>query len=219
MNLFYQNIPRHPLIVKFPTVQALVEQLYLSAILDAYPRVKSIPGIAGMSENTIRNRVVEDFKFSNPVIREYIQNKLIFIAAENQAYTASLSQRTDLEFHNSIHQHKFVIECKRLSTAEERYVHGRIKNGQYQHDGLEKFVNLTYAAEDNEGAMLSFIVGRNPSEIVNGLNRRVQVFHPSSHSASLSTQLCLGWALSFQSSHSRTDGRPFHLYHLFFNLA
>lgn len=63
MNLFYQNIPRHPLIVKFPTVQALVEQLYLSAILDAYPRVKSIPGIAGMSENTIRNRVVEDFKF------------------------------------------------------------------------------------------------------------------------------------------------------------
>jgi hypothetical protein len=25
MNLFYQNIPRHPLIVKFPTVQALVE--------------------------------------------------------------------------------------------------------------------------------------------------------------------------------------------------
>jgi hypothetical protein len=219
MNLFYQNIPRHPLIAKFPTIQALVEQLYLSAILDAYPRVKSIPGIASMSENTIRNRVVEDLKFSNPVIREYIQNKLIFIAAENQAYTASLSQRTDLEFFNSIHQHKFVVECKRLSTAEERYVHGRIKNGQYQHDGLEKFVNLTYAAEDYEGAMLGFVVGGNPSGIVNSLNQKVQAFRPSTPSVSLSARLCLGWALSFQSSHSRTDGRSFHLYHLFFDLA
>ncbi len=150
--MFYQNIPGQQLIVKFPTTQALVEQLYLSAILDAYPRIKAIPSISSFNENGIRNKVVEDFKSTNLVIKEYIQNKVIFITAENQAYTANLVQRTDIELLNSIHQHKFVIECKRLTAAEERYIHGRNRNGQHLHDGLEKFVDHTYATEDDEGA-------------------------------------------------------------------
>lgn len=162
---------------------------------------------------------MEDFKFHNALISNYIQNKIVFITSENQAYTASLVQRTDIEFLNSFHQHKFVIECKRLAAAEERYVRGRTNKGQYQHDGLEKFIDLTYAAEDDEGAMLSFVIGGNTSAIVNSLNQKVQVFYPSSNSAPLSNQLCVGWFLSFQSSHVRKNGRVFHLYHMFYDLT
>ncbi|MBK8566081.1 MAG: hypothetical protein IPN76_22745 [Saprospiraceae bacterium] len=219
MNLFYQNIPRHPFVVKFPDTQTLIERLYLAAILDAYTRIRAISGIVGLMENKIRNEVVRDFKFNNPIIKEYFQSKTIYLASENQANTASLEQRTDLEIHSGHHQHNFVIECKNLTHAENRYVQGRIKNGEYRHDGLEKFVDLTYAETDDEGAMLSFIVNGTPTLIVSTLNQKVQAFKPSSDCANLSLQKCVEWDLSFQSSHICTNGKVFRLYHLFYDLT
>ncbi len=217
MNPFYQNIRRH--LSKFPDVQTLIEQLYLAAIVDAYPRIRAISGISGFRENDIRNEVVRDFKFSNPVISSYFQNKIIYLASENQANTATLEQRTDLEIASNIHGHVFVIECKNLTAAETRYVHGRTVNGTYLHDGLEKFINLAYAETDDEGAMLSFIVGGNPSAIVNSLNTKVQAFYPSPTCVYLSNQQCIGWGLSFQSSHNCSNGKTFRLYHLFYDLV
>ncbi len=217
MNPFYQNIK--PFFAKYPDVQTLIEQLYLSAIVDAYPRIRAITGIKNLKENSIRNEVVRDFKFHNPVISRYFQNKIISLAAENQANTATLQQRTDLEISSNMHQHRFVIECKNLVAAETRYVHGRTANNTYQHDGLEKFIDLTYSETDDEGAMLSFIVGGNPVAIVNSLNQKVQAFHPSPDCIHLSTQQCIGWGLSFQSSHICTNGKAFRLYHLFYALA
>jgi hypothetical protein len=219
MNLFYQNIPRHPFVVKFPNVQSLIEDLYLAAIVDAYPRIKAISGINVCKENEIRNKVVADFKFNNPVISKYFQSKIIYLASENQANTATLKQRTDLEISSNIHQHIFVIECKSLHSSETRYVHGRIVNGVYQHDGLEKFIDLTYAETDNEGAMLSFIISGNSIKIVNSLNTKVQGFSTLPASLQLSSQLCNGWDLSFQSSHVCNNGKEFRLYHLFYDLT
>lgn len=219
MNPFYQNIPRHPFVAKFPDVQTLVEQLYLAAIVDAYPRIKAIPGIGTLIENKIRNEVVRDFRFNNPVISSYFQSKIIYLAAENQANTATLEQRTDLEIASNHHEHIFVIECKNLSHAETRYVHGRMKNGHHEHDGLEKFIDLTYAETDNEGAMLSFIVRGTPTAIVSTLNQKVQAFHPSPTCVHLSRQLCVAWNLSFQSSHICHNGKAFRLYHLFYDFT
>jgi len=219
MNPFYQNIPRHPFVAKFPNVQTLIEQLYLAAIVDAYPRIRAISGIGQMKENNIRNKVVADFKRSNPIISSYFQSKIIYLAAENQANTATFLQRTDLEIASNHHEHIFVIECKNLTHAETRYVQGRTKNVKYEHDGLEKFIDLTYAETDNEGAMLSFIVSGTPTSIVSTLNQKVQAFHPSPVCAQLSTQQCIGWNLSFQSSHICTNGKVFRLFHIFYDLT
>lgn len=218
MNPFYKNIPQHPLVAKFPTVQSVVEELYLAAIVDAHQRIQAIPGIGQLKENLIRNEIVRDFRFNNPVISNYFKSKIITLSAENQAYTATLEQRTDLEIHNGHHQHIFVIECKKLRSAESRYVHGRTIKGTYQHDGLEKFIDLTYAETDLEGAMLSFVVGSNPGLIVNSLVVKVLTFHPSSTCVHLSNQRCIGWSLSFQSSHICSNGKEFRLYHLFYDL-
>jgi hypothetical protein len=219
MNPFYQSIPMHLFVAKYPDVQTLIEQLYLGAIVDAYPRIRAIPGIKNLKENAIRNEVVRDFKFNNPVISDYFQSKIISIAAENQANTATLQQRTDLEISSNIHQHLFVLECKNLDSAETRYVHGRTVNNTYQHDGLEKFIDLTYGETDDEGAMFSFIVGGSPAAIVNSLKQKVQTFHPSPDCVHLSNQQCIGWSLSFQSSHICVNNKVFHLYHLFYDLT
>ena len=219
MNPFYSSISKHPFVAKFPDVQTLIEQLYLAAIVDAYSRIRIIPGIGGLKENKIRNEVVRDFHFNNPVISSYFQSKIIYLAAENQANTSTLEQRTDLEIHSGHHQHNFVIECKNLTHAETRYVHGRIKDGIYKHEGLEKFIDLAYAETDNEGAMLSFIVSGTPTSIVSTLNKKVQKFRPSSDCVHLSTQNCIGWSLSFQSSHICSNGKIFRLYHLFYELT
>lgn len=219
MNPFYRNIPPHPFIAKFPDIQSLVEQLYLAAIIDAYPRIRAIQGISQSKENKIRNEVVRDFRFNNPIISSYINSKIIYLAAENQANTATLEQRTDLEIHSGHHQHNFVIECKNLTAAETRYVQGRTINGTHQHDGLEKFIDLSYAETDNEGAMLSFVVGGRPPAIVNSLNTKVQAFHPSPACIFLSGQNCFGWSLSFQSSHICKNNKIFRLYHLFYDLT
>lgn len=219
MNPFYKNIPGRKFMTKFPDEQSLIEKLYLAAIVDAYPRIRSISDIEKMKENDIRNKVVEDFKLINPLISAYFQSKIIFLAAENQANTATFQQRTDLEIHSGHHQHIFVVECKNLTHAEARYVHGRMKDGKYQHDGLEKFIDLTYGETDNEGAMLSFIVSGKPTAIVTTLNQKVQTFHPSPFCSRLSTQQCIGWNLSFQSSHICTNKKVFRLYHLFYDLT
>lgn len=219
MNPFYRNHPSRKFMTKFPDVQTLIEKLYLTAIVDAYLRIRAIAGIATMKENDIRNKIVEDFKLNNPFLSGYLNNKLLFLAAENQANTATFQQRTDLELHSGNHQHNFVIECKKLISAEQRYVQGRTIKGGYQHDGLEKFIDLTYAKLDSEGAMLSFIVGGVPTAIVSTLNRKVQGFNPSPACAALSLQQCIGWSLSFKSSHICTNGKTFHLYHLFYDLT
>lgn len=219
MNPFYQNIKGQQFVAKFPNVQALIEDLYLAAIVDAYPRIRAIPNISSLKENKIRNELVADIKRNNPVISQYFQQKLLSLSVENQANTLTLEQRTDMEIASNHHQHNFVIECKNLTHAETRYVHGRIKNGTYEHDGLEKFVDLTYAETDDEGAMLSFIVDGTPSFIARSLSQKVQKFYPASDCARLILKQCNGWSLSFQSSHICINGKEFRLYHIFYDLT
>lgn len=217
MNPFYQQQRKKfdKILTDYPSTKSLIEDLYLSAILDSYPRVKSIPSVNKCTENQIRDKFIYDFKNASPLLKDYIQNKIIVLTTENQAYTKSLTQRTDIELISSWHGHHFVVECKRLSSAESRYVHGTTKNGVYEIDGMEKFIELIYAANEKEAAMLSFVIKSDIQKTTNKLRDKVEKFRPASSMSSFITQKCLGLPTSFQSKHTRTHGNLIQIYHVF----
>lgn len=202
---------------RYPEPQDLVEGLFLRAIIDAYHRIKFRPEVKNMNENDIRNLFIEDFKQSNTPLNKYIQNNVITIASENQANTKSLIQRTDIELHSNIHLIHFVIECKRLSSAETRYVQGTTKNGKYEIDGLEKFLHLQYAENESIAAMVGFIVGGDVVKITNGLKQKVAIFNPDKKMNAYIDLQCIGWENSFQSFHLKTNRSTLLLFHLFFD--
>ena len=217
MNPFYQQQRKKfdAILTTYQSTKSLIEDLYLRAIQDSYPRVRAIPNINTFTENQIRNEFVRNFKNQNPFLKNYIQNNIIGLTAENQAYTKSLTQRTDIELISSWHGHHFVVECKRLSSAESRYVHGTVKNGTYEIDGMEKFIHLIYAEGDKEAAMLSFIIKSDPLKTTDKLRDKVEVFHPAPDMGKFIGKKCIGLATSFQSKHIRTDKSTIQIYHLF----
>jgi hypothetical protein len=204
---------------RFRTSDELIENLFLRATIEAYHRIKIQPNVKNLIENGIRNLFIEDFKISNSPLNGYIQNKTITITAENQANTQNLIQRTDIELHSNIHQIQFVIECKRLSSAETRYVQGSIKNGKYEIDGLEKFLHLNYADNDSIAGMVGFVVSGDVAKITNGLKKKVEVFHPASTMNHHIILKCLDWDNSFQSVHLKNDDTKLLLYHLLFDFS
>ena len=224
-NSFYQTLKlkdpsyQADLLRRFPKPQDLIEDLFLRATVEAYHRIKLKLSVKNMIENDIRNLFIKDFKIDNSPLNEYIQNKTITITSENQANTKSLIQRTDIEFHSNIHQIQFVIECKRLSSAETRYVQGTIKNGQYEIDGLEKFLHLNYAENDSIAAMVGFVINGNIAHITNGLKEKIMIFKPASKMNIHIDLKCIDWDNSFQSVHLKTDDTDLLLYHLFFDFS
>ena len=224
-NVFYNTLRaksskyKKDLQARYPKPQDLIENLFLRAIIEAYLRVKTNPKAKSMVENDIRNLFVEDFKTVNMPLNTYIQNNVITITSENQANTTSLVQRTDIELHSNIHQIHFVIECKRLSSAETRYVQGTTKNGRYEIDGLEKFIHLQYAENQPIAAMLGFVVKGDVAKIASGLKEKIAIFHPDKSMATHINLQCVNWDNSFQSLHIKTYERRLLLYHLFFNFA
>jgi hypothetical protein len=224
-NAFYQTLKlkdpsyQADLLRRFPKPQDLIEDLFLRATVDAYHRIKIESVVKNMVENDIRNLFIKDFKIDNSPLNEYIQNKTITLTSENQANTKNLVQRTDIEFHSNIHQIQFVIECKRLSSAETRYVQGAVKNGKYEIDGLEKFLHLNYAENDNIAAMVGFVVNGNVVNITGGLKEKIMIFEPASNMNTHIDMKCIGWDNSFQSVHLKKDNTDLLIYHLFFDFS
>ncbi len=224
-NPFYTSLKhsdsvfKEDLLKRYPRPQELIEGLFLRATVDAHHRIKLKPNVKGMVENDIRNLFIEDFKVSNSPLNGYIQNKVITLTSENQANTKSLVQRTDIEFHSNIHQIQFVIECKRLSSAETRYVQGTTKNGKYEIDGLEKFIHLNYAENDKIAAMVAFVVNGDISKVINSLKQKVQAFYPAQTMDSYINLQCVDCDNSFQSVHLKSDKTELLLYHLFFDFS
>ena len=91
---------------RFRTTEALIENLYLQAIVEAYGRIKLGKGVEKLKENDIRNLFIADFKYQNTLLKSYIENKVITFTAENQSYTQNLNQRTDIEFHSNLQDRK-----------------------------------------------------------------------------------------------------------------
>ena len=204
---------------KYPTIKALIEELYLRAILEAYHWIHKHDSVKGLRENDIRNKFTHHFTHHNSFLKEYINNCTIVLTKENEAYTKDETQRTDIELIVSWYG-KFVVECKRLNSAETRYVHGKTdKEGDCKIDGMEKFIELIYSEGDEYAGMIGFIIKGNPIKIVNKLKLKIGDFHPSSDITPLLEQKCADWELSFQSKHIRNNNKAIHFYHIFFDFV
>lgn len=205
---------------KYPTVKALIEDLYLMAIIEAYKWIKIHDRVDGLLENEIRNKVTRNFKHHNSLLKEHINNYTIVLTKENEAYTRDETQRTDIELISPGHENKFVVECKRLTSAETRYVNGTTdKDGIYKIDGMEKFLELIYSESDDYAGMIGFIIKGNSGRIVNSLKPKVKDFCPSDEIDQFINQKCADWELSFQSTHIRINKTKIHLYHVFFDFV
>lgn len=221
-NPFYNNtiIKLENYISKYPTVRALIEEIYLMAIIEAYHWINNHDSVEGLLENGIRNKFTHHFKRRNSLLKGYINNYTIVLTKENEVYTKDETQRTDIELISPGHKNKFVVECKRLNAAETRYVHGTTnREGAYKIDGMEKFIELIYSEGDEYAGMIGFIIKGKPIKIVNKLKLKIEDFHPSSDIASLLEQKCADWELSFQSKHIRNNNKAIHFYHIFFDFV
>lgn len=102
-----------------------------------------------------------------------------------------------------------MIECKRLTYADNRYLDG----------GVKRYVELKYAQDNNHAGMFGFIIRGEIKPIMEALKSKVKAFHFSPGFESLLKKSCSGWEYSFQSRHARNNKTDIHLYHLFFDFA
>lgn len=194
-------------ISKYPTQRDVIEQLYIQAIIDSYARVKTIPNIGKLSEPKIRNKLAYDLENKNGVIKDWINERIIQLTTEGQIIKKEDIYRTDIVFFISGFG-SFVIECKRLTSAEQRYIG----------DGIRRFTDLEYAQKDEFAGMISFVVRGNILTIVEKLTRKVKAFNFDSAFENLLGSKYAGWDTSFQSNHIRINNERIHIYHLFFAL-
>ncbi len=221
-NSFHTNslLKLETFVSRYSTVEALIENLYLLAITEAYKWIRIHERVHGLSENAIRNKFTHNFKHHNSFLKEYINNYTIVLTKENEIYTQDETQRTDFELISPGHENKFVVECRRLASAETRYVNGtNDRDGNYKIDGMEKFIELIYSESDEYAGMLGFIIKGKPNGIVNILKSKVKDFHPSEDMELLINRKCADWELSFESKHIRKNKTSIQLYHLFFDFV
>jgi len=203
---FFDNIQSK--FLKFSSFENLVEELYLTSIVDSYSRVSLISGIDSLIENQIRDKVYFDLENNNEILKEFIQNKTLKLTNENRIINETDVFRTDIEFFVSA-MGTFVIECKRLSSAEQRYID----------DGVARFTSLQYSKHETEAAMLSFIVGGNVASISKNLKDKSSKHEPSDDIALFLDKLCMKHPHSFHSKHKRKSIDPILLHHLFFDFT
>ena len=202
-------------ITRFPTQKSLIEKLYLPAILESYTRVRLIENIRTKSENQIRNDIERDLKKRNTIISHIIKRNTIFLNSEAQILTETEVYRTDIKF--SFHEREdFVIECKKLSSAENRYIQGHFDNtkGEYVFDGMERFTANIYSASAKNASMLAFVINPNIQTVMNSLIEKVVAFKFVSGQEKLLTTKCVKYTHSFQSKHHRDDKSTIHIYHI-----
>jgi len=214
MNQFISSIKSSAL--RYESQKDVIENLYLPAIVESYNRICLIHGISKLIENKIRDEFIKDFQYKNTLLKDYIDNNTIKLTNETRILSESKNEfRTDIEFFISFYGN-FVIECKRLSSAESRYIKGRDVNGEYKVDGIERFVNLAYSKNDTSACMLAFVINGNPQLIMEKLRDLVESFHPSKIPNNLIKKRCADWEMSFQSLHNRADNSDIQIYHFFF---
>lgn len=178
-----------------------IEDLCLKALAESYERIKKIKGISSLNENGIRDQFVIDLEQVNESIRHAIDNYIIIIIPES--YKVITRKRPDIEFILPFNKARLVIECKKLSSAESRYVN----------DGLNRFIELSYAKNQKKAGMIGFICSNNFISTISKLKALVANFHI----VSIHDTPVVGYKYSFQSIHKRIDLSEILVLHLFFN--
>ena len=178
-----------------------IEELCFKSLIDSYGRVKQIEWIESLNENRIRDEFVVDLEKKNDLIRHAIDNHIIIVIPEN--WDVVKRKRADIRFDLSIIKRNLIFECKRLHSAESRYLD----------DGLVRFVRLEYSEKEDDAGMLGFVIKpKNLIDVISGIKEKVCQFH----FLRLIDKQVLGWPYSFQSLHVRIDSREILICHLFF---
>lgn len=192
-------------ILGYNSSKDLIENLYLQSLINAYPTVVEIEGIAELNENNIRDKFQKVICFESGKLSELLNKQLVFLAVENQIINKkSERKRTDIEF--SIPGLKFVIECKKLKETSKK---------QYIEDGISRFINHKYIGPNEKYAgMCSFVVRGDINNIIKGTKQRVEDYHW------LKTNLetVCNFENSFSTNHKKIDNQIIVIYHFFFDM-
>jgi len=182
----------------------IFEKVYLQSLIDAFSRIpKEL-----RKEEKIRDALTRDLENENPLTKDLIARKYLFVSIEQlKQLSETEKSRADIVF--STMGLEFVIECKRLQSAETVYLE----------EGIKRFIDLKYAEKDDFAGMLGFIIGGNPEKIVANLKEKVKTYHPSKDMEKWLAKTCAEHDLSFQSKHLRSNNTEIHIFHLFFDLS
>ena len=197
------------LTLKYSTQKDIIEKLYLNGIIKSYNNIYQTEGNCELKENEIKNKFIYDFKYHNTDFEKLINNKILYFTSENQTIKEDGSiYSTDIEFIISSFG-LFTIECKKLKSAESRYIN----------DGISRFTDLKYSKKENYAGMIGFVCAGDIKKIINNLKPKIQNFNFVATSYQLLNTRCVDCEFSFQSKHIRNDHSEIHLYHLFFDFT
>lgn len=184
----------------FKSKQDLIENLYLKSIIDSYERIDKSIGI----ENDIRDRFVQDFYYQNSITKDLLQKNILYINWERWVFKNEDDLgRADLTF--AISGLEFIIECKRLKNASQKYID----------EGLRRFIDKEYSANEIYASMLGFVTNGNIENIYNSLLEKCKT--ENYINSDFVRQKYTDWKHNFKTTHSRKDSTEINIYHLFFN--
>lgn len=188
--------------LEFRSKEDLFENLFLAAIIDSYRRIVK----SSTLEEEIRDMFIADFEQANPMTRDLIKDKILILNWERWI-NAPGDKKTRADISLAISGFEFIIECKRLKSADSKYIV----------EGIKRFVQLKYAESDSYAGMMGFVIGGDIGRIVETLKVKIKDFHYTAGFESLLEKNCVNWKHSFQSKHNRDNDTPIHLFHLFFD--
>lgn len=188
----------------FRSKEDLFENLFLAAIIDSYQRIVK----SSTLEEEIRDMFITDFEQVNPMTRDLIKDKILILNWERWI-NAPGNTKTRADISLAISGFEFIIECKRLKSADFKYID----------EGIKRFVQLKYAESDSYAGMMGFVIDGDIERIVETLKVKIKDFHYTAGFESLLERNCVNWKHSFQSKHNRDNNIPIHLYHLFFDFV
>ncbi|HZK93577.1 MAG TPA: hypothetical protein VFC67_05170 [Prolixibacteraceae bacterium] len=176
----------------------LIENLYLKAITDTYARIDKTYGI----ENEIRDRFVHDFHYKSPFLMKLIQANIIYVNWERWVFKNEDDLgRADLSF--GISGLEFIVECKRLKNASQKYID----------EGLSRFINQDYSANETYAGMLGFVISGEIEKISIGILRKCETEKYIQNT--FTQQKYSDLAYSLKTAHIRKDNSSINIYHLF----
>lgn len=184
----------------YTSVESFVENFYLKAVIDSYQRLDKSISV----ENDIRDRFIFDFYNDSPILKGWLQLKILHVNWERWVLKNDTELgRADLSFELS--GLDFIVECKRLRNA----------NPKYLDEGLKRFVHLEYAEDDEYAGMIGFIISGNKITICDELQTKCKSFYYAEND--FCNQRVEGWETSFKSCHNRTNDTNIKIFHLFFD--
>jgi hypothetical protein len=190
--------------LKYTSTTDLIENLYLKALIDAYPTVRAIKNICAFNENKIRNEFQHIIQYKSGRLSLLIEERLITLGVENQIVTVSQeNKRTDIEF--NIPGLKYIVECKKVKG---------VNRAQYIDSGISRFVQHEYTNKyDYFASMCSFVVKGDVDKIVLGTKKRVDDYHCTEIRDDK-----IGTFDYFYSKHTKVDEAELLISHLFFDM-